>query len=565
MNQTKTILRSLLLLLLITVGNISVTAQQNKNNPYGIDDHLYDIYIEATRLLQEQHMSPRILTLCDSMYNMAAKMGDKKAQCISYNARVRYYLRLDKPDYKQARKVAMQQRDFAMKTPYKQYVFDGWSNYLIAITRFPNNELLKEFKEFQDEAYRLNNAYGITRSYSFYSRLYWEMKQYDRAISSSRKSVEYQLSTKQTTNIHNQYYELTVYYYETNKLDSAIYYANKCLERSTCPENIVMPCLQIKGVIYCQRGKKDEAAAVIKQMKNKVDNINTANYRQLYNRVLIRYYANILQRYDEALNLCNQIQPEETRLKDLTYVYVCMGNYEKALKTYSLMRSSSKPDNIMRSLTSIDSLLRRNTAEAEMQESTLSKTMSELRQAELKAQTAKLKINLARELDRLEMLEQQAQQTESHNLRNQLSQEKIKLSTQRYELGKQKANAEAQKYKKDSTQTVIIFTAFALFIFVITCGGYIWYRHNYTQIIQSEHEKIENTNRLKDELLHNLQSDILQPINQIKQHAQWFSSQYEQHKEDSPQHAASIHEDASSIMQLVDKIINISKAEVEKK
>lgn len=560
-------LATMLLLMLFLVGSTlnSVAVAQSKNNPYGIDDRLYNIYDEATRLLQEPHVSPRILHLCDSMYAMATRMGDQKAQCISYNARVRYYLRLDKPDYKQARRAAMQQRQLAMKTPYKQYVFDGWSNYLIAITRFPSNELLKEFQEFQKEAFRLNNAYGITRSYSFYSRLYWEMKEYNKAITSSKKSIEYQIKTNQTRNIHNQYYELVVYYYEIDRLDSAIYFANKCLERQTCPHNIVMPCLQIKGAIYCQRHQKEAAEEVIRQMEEQLKRSNTTNYRQLYYRILVRYNTDILHNYNEALSVCQKLQNEETRMKDLTYVYVEMNDYEKALKTYAKLRKKSKPDNIMQSLTLIDSLLRRNNAEAEQQEITLSRTINEARQTELKAQTAKLKIDLARELDRLDMLEQQSQQTESHNLRAQLSQEKIKLATQRYELGKQKADAEAQKYKKNSTQTVIVFTVFALFIFVITCGGYIWYRHNYTQIIQSEHEKIEKTNKLKDSLLHNLRGDILKPINEIRQHAQWFSTQYEQHKEDSPQHAASIHEYASNIMQLVDKIINISETEIENK
>ena len=70
------------LLIFVTMG--WAVAQ---NNPYRINDKLYDYYMECRSHIDE----PIVLNMLDTLNHRAAAVGDVKAQCMAHTARVDYY------------------------------------------------------------------------------------------------------------------------------------------------------------------------------------------------------------------------------------------------------------------------------------------------------------------------------------------------------------------------------------------------------------------------------------------------------------------------------------------
>ena len=58
-----------------------------QNNPFKIDDKLYEYYVRASNARRR----PICVAIADTMYNMAMLSGDKKAACIALSVPVGHY------------------------------------------------------------------------------------------------------------------------------------------------------------------------------------------------------------------------------------------------------------------------------------------------------------------------------------------------------------------------------------------------------------------------------------------------------------------------------------------
>ena len=116
----------------------------SQNNPYKINDQLYSYYQKCNSAIRK----PEVLLMADTLFHMAKKKGDVKAQCLALNLKSDHYYFINDINTLliEKEKVA----DFARNTPYKQYIFGAWNRIITYYLR--NREYdsaIQELKKYQ--------------------------------------------------------------------------------------------------------------------------------------------------------------------------------------------------------------------------------------------------------------------------------------------------------------------------------------------------------------------------------------------------------------------------------
>lgn len=128
-------------------ATIALTPSTAQNNPYKIDDELYSYYLR----IQKTHKEEQGMAMCDTMFRMAARKHDVKAQCIALYGRCTFYYYLN--DIPSCREELKKLKEFTIKTPYHQYIFGAWTHiitYYVKNLRYA--EAIDEQRLYQKEA-----------------------------------------------------------------------------------------------------------------------------------------------------------------------------------------------------------------------------------------------------------------------------------------------------------------------------------------------------------------------------------------------------------------------------
>ena len=171
-NDMKRFIGHTILILLAKIFLFCPTTM-SQNNPYKINDQLYSYYQKCSNAIRK----PEVLLMADTLFHMAEKKGDVKAQCLALNLKSDHYYFINDINTLliEKEKVA----DFARNTPYKQYIFGAWNRIITYYLR--NREYdsaIRELKKYQDEAIRLDNPYGIGKSYVRMGDVYYQQRMF---------------------------------------------------------------------------------------------------------------------------------------------------------------------------------------------------------------------------------------------------------------------------------------------------------------------------------------------------------------------------------------------------
>lgn len=297
---------------------------EGQNNPYEIDDQLYSYFQQCSHYIK----SPKVLLMADTLFNMAGKKNDIKAQCLAKNLKTDHYYYTNNIDSLliEKEKVA----DFARNTPFKQYIFGAWNRiityYLLNREYEP---ALQEIKKYQDEAIRLNVPYGIGQSYIRMGDVYHQQRMFDLAIKQYIQAMEYYQSIKKENELYHAYYNIGSCYINIKQYEEAEKYTLKSIETA--------PTLMAKAVanlsllrIYIATDELDKAEKIKnKLIQDEKKGLFKGRRNDNYYLVLGDYYIKI-NNLDKALALFDSVNDEQLKTERKSKMYAHAGNFEKA-------------------------------------------------------------------------------------------------------------------------------------------------------------------------------------------------------------------------------------------
>ena len=203
----------LLFVISAVVAHLSLKAQ---DNPFKIDNELYDRYMRCQKMMKEK----KVLAMADTLFLLAEKKGDIKAQCLAWHLKCDHYYYTE--NISELSTAIISTRNFVVKTPYHQYIFSVWGRKITYyIRQRMYDDALLELNAYQAEAIRLKNVFGISSSYRQQANIYAIQTNFRKAIELYKKAIAYGLENHETQNLYELYQGLGKCYRNDAQYDSA--------------------------------------------------------------------------------------------------------------------------------------------------------------------------------------------------------------------------------------------------------------------------------------------------------------------------------------------------------
>lgn len=282
----------LLALALLLLTPLCAAAQ---NNPYKINNLLYREFNEAYT-----HRNQREgLDMARNLYAHAARLGDRKAQCLALTIPVTYYtaLHTDEAAFERALK---ELQDTSLKYGYEQYYYFGVTNRVnFLINNNRKDEAFGYVSDIEAEARRRKSPYGSFTALNALGQLHVIRSELGLAIDCYRKALQYGNDYLRDQDMAQQYRKIAECYESLYDYRSMLSYAERghAVARTA---NSRLLC--IRGICYAAFMLRDrDRFARYYDIYTSTERQPSVNSRSLHEREIAIMKLAVDGRYDEAL------------------------------------------------------------------------------------------------------------------------------------------------------------------------------------------------------------------------------------------------------------------------
>lgn len=312
---------------------------QKEAETFNVDTTLYNYYQRC----QEYLLKPVVLSMADTLFNMAAERHDARMQAVAIATQLDYHyfqgINEDSIIF-YTNKV----KDFAKATQQPKYYYFAWANRLITYylktnkTNIALYEAQKMLKEAQDE----DDKTGLSRCYNIMSQIYTVKRLGTMACEWRLKEIELIEKYKlEKYNISQTYTQIANYYIDQKNPEGAL----EALEKSiaTANSSIQMITAKLEYVNYYSRfGDFQAAKKMLQECKREFEQDKRLESirKRLYSMECV-YYQQTKQ-YQKALEAADKQEIEEKRFSESAFnsshyrikgeIYSEMGNMNQAVK-----------------------------------------------------------------------------------------------------------------------------------------------------------------------------------------------------------------------------------------
>jgi signal transduction histidine kinase len=559
--QHKTYILTILILCLCT--SIHLYAQ---NNPYKIDDALYRYLDKCMRVIKQKE----VLDMADTLFNMAKKKKDVKAQCLAKNLKGEYYYCNNDIEHLKIEKENV--RNFAIKTPYKQYVFSIW-NRVIAyyLTRRMLPLALNEIRNYQKEAIRLNDSYGIGNSYRKLADYYTVNNDSRQALQELKKAEDYFQNNGKENELFNIHAAIATAYYNLSDYAKAVQYYILTLKEA--------PLESVKGGYYydlaetylCMRDlNKAEIYAQMAEEWKKHYTLSALS-RERECEYYVSYYIQ-KKEYDKAYEYCDKMRIPYAKKMRMLAVASAQGDYHKAFLYSTELRDMDLNQNNVQQRSTLAGYT-----------ALFDKDRIENEKNLLALQNAKLEMGQLKTKEELLAAERQKNLLMLSNTRLELNNKELALQRQKAETDKQRADKKQQAAlflasEQKAKANRLLATVLIISLFIITASflAYIILRLHSSRQLKKEMEEVKKArneaeiarneavqaDNMKTLFLQNMSHEIRTPLNAIVGFSNMLAdSTMNLEAKDKEEFAGLIQTNSSMLTTLVNDILDLSSLE----
>ena len=280
---------------IVSLLQIPVSAQ---NNPYKIDDEVYEYY----NLASTHRTDSVCLAYVDTAKFIAINKSDDKGWCVASCAALQYYF--SGRDLEALSAEAEKLRTFAKKSGYMQYYYHAYTQeVLAALNNHKSVYALDLAKKEWNDAQEMNDDYGIYQSNKCLAGIYQSRNDNASAIKYLKQAedIYWKTDLKQKQSISQTYATLSELYPAAS--DSALLYSNKALEFSKTNSDKVRAILHI-AICYGARNDRAQFYRYYTQFCSDPLSVSVAKVSTID---LYVYDAIFRGDYDGAYALCDDV------------------------------------------------------------------------------------------------------------------------------------------------------------------------------------------------------------------------------------------------------------------
>lgn len=557
-NDMKRFIGHTILILLAEIFLFCPTTM-SQNNPYKINDQLYSYYQKCSNAIRK----PEVLLMADTLFHMAEKKGDVKAQCLALNLKSDHYYFINDINTLliEKEKVA----DFARNTPYKQYIFGAWNRIITYYLR--NREYdsaIQELKKYQDEAIRLDNPYGIGKSYVRMGDVYYQQRMFRLALQQYKQAVDYYIQTGNEKENFYSYRSISSCYINLQRYEEAEEYALRCLDASVTQSALIQSKLLLFQVT-CNKMDFKKADELQKELAQyRAQGVMKGAILENYFTLNGYYYA-ALGNLDKALAYSDSISDKGLSLAVRYKAFEMAGDFYSAFaelyKKYRLQDSINQANNaeVMAAYNA-----RFNNQRLELEKNRLSLQNTEMKLAQM--QNREQMILMEKEQTRMKLENQDLQLKQQQTA---IELEKAETQKQRLEVIHQQEQLQRIEMEKKTNQRKI-WVVFSILILISGFSSiYAFTRRQHARHLKIEKEaaekarqQAEKADKLKSAFLQNLSHEIRTPLNAIIGFNDLLNDAgAEFSEEERSELLGHLHTNTNLLLTLVNDVLDLSKLE----
>ncbi|MCQ2110908.1 MAG: HAMP domain-containing histidine kinase [Bacteroidaceae bacterium] len=283
-----------------------------QNNPYGINDECYRLYLNSN-----QHRDSRIgIIYADSMIELGRQIGDNKAVCVGHSALLN--CKLSSGTIQEISEEAATVRRIAEETGYTQYLYFAYTQEIVALLEHGfRNKALALAEESYKTAQNTSNHYGIFSSYKTIANIHDARGDVEDSRKYSRMAIDYFWAHKdlaESQSISSTFTGLAETYL-TEKSDSCRIYLASAIENAKSQEDSIKAyaTLARRCAIEKDLDGFNRYYSILDRYKYLERNLIPA-------KVLIIYSQLFSGNLDEAERIANTIPDGEDRYRSLLRV-----------------------------------------------------------------------------------------------------------------------------------------------------------------------------------------------------------------------------------------------------
>src|SRR5574344_1000450 len=536
-------------------------ALNGQNNPYGIKDELYPLFLRAMNLQK----FPEGGKACDSLIEIMSHTNNKKVLAMSYFLKSQW-IRYNKED--EYDKKSKEYMTLCRKVGYLPSFYQIWQNFIIKkINDYDYNTALDEIEKFKKCAIKDNYQVGLAICYALNGNLYDIRRMYGVAIEQYLKSYELEKNINPKMTLHTSVI-LGYAYYNKHDYTNALKYLD-IAEKSYKGQNAEIVSANIyKALVYIELNKMDLAEKIY----NKYDFINSKrNIRSiaevLFKTEMLLYHNKI----DEAESFINEYitTNDAEKYRMLSKVYQYKRDYEKALKYYNLYTiANDSIHDIINSTILADFNARLGNDRLTKDKQTLLIRQLEYQRSIIQEKSKVTSLNLInRELElgaqkNLLAKERSENMVKQQKRQNEIDKEKAKRSQEHSELMRLKAESHTKNiaYIIGISITFFLTVAFFIIAWIIKTKNKKLIR-THKDLIKAR-RRAEETDALKTTFIQNMSHEIRTPLNAISGFSQIIANDSEDlSKEEKKRFSELIISNSELISVLVNDVLTLSKLE----
>jgi signal transduction histidine kinase/tetratricopeptide (TPR) repeat protein len=538
-----------------------------QNNPLKINDKLYGYFVKCRKVNKD----PVSLKMADTLFSMAGRLKDKKAQCIAIYIKGSYYFYAK--DATNLRKEIDYLGHFSDDTPHTQYYFSLWSqliNYYADNSDY--NSALNELGKFQSQAINMPSEFAIGKSYTKYGDIYMLMGNKKTSIEEYEKAVDYYKSINKNDELYDVYERIGNIY---SSMDSPLAekYLQLALETAADIEDS-KGSLYVSMLDYYSEHDHDANFQKYFDLLTEWEKSYTlsAQQRKTKSEAMIKHSL-MNKQYDKALEYVDtSILTYEIGAKYYYQIYKAKGEYDKALNWDETFNSlESKRIGKMQS-----DQLAQYAAQYDNDHLRMEKNELALKNASLSIQGLKAKQKLMALEEEHNELELQNTNLELKNRNLELISQQAKTEQQQTEVKREKEKAARMAAEIASKRKNDMF--FIAILALVISGAFIFalQKRRSTKQIRQEmkkeataklaalaaREEALKANKLKSVFLQNMSHEIRTPLNAIVGFSDILSDPESTiSDEDRDQFMELIHSNSDLLTTLINDILDLSKME----